>query len=703
MRAWINVVIGGVTLFPMAVASAQTPAAPETVRVGEELRLVYSVNRTPERPFDTGRAAQVITAEDIWRKNPRTLSELLMEEAGTFIQQTYYAGGTPTVRGLMGKQIIILVDGVRFNNATFPFGGSQYLNTIDLSSIERIEITRGVESVLSSDSLGGLINIILKKGPAAGSTQAFGGSVSGRIATADNGGAFHGEVSGKLNRFRYSFGSTFRSADDVIAGAGAGRQVDNAYSEKAAAMSGAYAISSARTLSMRYHMLEQDEVGLGVGDGRHATTTLLMMDPQRMNLLTVDYQDLTKYRFFDQIQLTTYVNRQEEGQIEVRSTASEIERRNFDSDRMYGASLQLASYVGQSHRLLYGFDFTTESVRSMRNDVNVVTGAATSSRGRYTDNSSYQTSAVYVQDRFDFGKWITTSIGARHGRTRASGTEDSGVATLDLRSSQDGLTGSVGVVGHLSPAINVVANLTRGFRAPTIDDLSRYDERQEGTEVPNPALEPEHSLTYEFGGKFDSPRFQGSAFYYDIKLTGLHDRRLGSWNGLSFFDLNGNQVREVNEPNVLQRMNVGRARVRGVELDGEYHLKPTFALVGNYSVTHGQDLVLNEPMSRIPPAFGKLAVRWSRDASSWRPWSDFTYAFATAQRRVSARDATDARIGANGTDGWHVFHVRGGLDLSPQLRVSFGVENILNKAYKHHGSGVYRPGRQFVLGTQLRF
>ncbi len=73
--------------------------------------LIYSVNRAPEPPFETPRSVKVITAEQIWRKNARTLGEVLIEEAGVFIQQTDYAYGNPIIRGHTGQQITILVDG----------------------------------------------------------------------------------------------------------------------------------------------------------------------------------------------------------------------------------------------------------------------------------------------------------------------------------------------------------------------------------------------------------------------------------------------------------------------------------------------------------------------------------------------------------------------------------------------------------------
>jgi outer membrane receptor protein involved in Fe transport len=684
------------------VSAAKTPDAQATPSDDERSRLVYSVNRTPERPFDTTRAVQVITAEDIWRQNARTVPELLMNETGIFVQQTNYGGGSPIVRGLMGKQIVILLDGVRINNATFRFGPLQYLNTIDISAVERIEIVRGVESVLGSDSLGGLINIILKKGPPAGTNQAIGGTVSTRLSSGDAGGAGHAEVYGRIDKLRYSFGTTYRRAGDVQPGDNRPAQRLTGYDEGAAAMSAEYAVSPARTLSLRYHTLTQDKVP---GASAGATTTYLVNDPQKLHLLTLEYQDLTKHRLFDQLQVTGYVNRQDEGQIEIRSTAINVERRNLDSDDVVGASLQMASFLGGSHRLIYGFDYTNERIDSVRNDVNVVTGAVAVARGKFTDNARYETAALYVQDHFDITKWLTPSIGARYGRTSASGSENSKVAVLDLASTQTGLTGSAGVVGHLSHLVNIVASVTRGFRPPNIDDLSRYDDRSgsEGIEIPNPGLRPERSLTYEIGVKVDSAHLDGSAFYYDSQLEDLHDRRPGISNGLPYFDLNDNGIRDANEPTVLQRVNVGSATIRGVELDARYRFSPAFSLAANFTRTRGEDHVLNEPLSRIPPDFGRLTVRWSPGAGQRRVWSELGYTLVAAQRRISTRDKGDARIGKTGTDGFDLFDARGGFDLPHQIRVSLAVENIFDTAYKYHASGVLRPGRQFVLGSEFRF
>ncbi|RPJ52807.1 MAG: TonB-dependent receptor, partial [Acidobacteria bacterium] len=118
--------------------------------------------------------------------------------------------------------------------------------------------------------------------------------------------------------------------------------------------------------------------------------------------------------------------------------------------------------------------------------------------------------------------------------------------------------------------------------------------------------------------------------------------------------------------------------------------------------TLGNDLTANVPLTRMPPAYGRLGTRWSSQ-SKLKPWAELEYQFATAQRRVSPSDVTDTRIGAKGTDGFSIINLRAGLSLLERFRTTMALENITDRAYKYHGSGVYRPGFQVVLGAEVRF
>jgi outer membrane receptor protein involved in Fe transport len=287
-------------------------------------------------------------------------------------------------------------------------------------------------------------------------------------------------------------------------------------------------------------------------------------DIKRNQLAPVNLHDLTSRSWADAIRVTTSWNKQIEGKTEIRKSVLTTEIRQSDSARTLGANLELGRFFG-IHELHWGLDDSRDAIDSSRVDTNLVTGAAQQRRGSYTDGASYDLMAFYLQDRFDLARWLSVKLGVRYSRFSAGGSETSSVGTLDLSSSSGGLTWTVTLVGHVTKSLNLVASVTRGFRAPNIEDLSGFDQRSNGTEVPNTDLAPEKIMIYEIGGKYSSGPFSCSASCYWSYLPDLLIRKPGTCNGLPFFDLNRNGVQDGNEPSVLQERNLGEAEIKGFD------------------------------------------------------------------------------------------------------------------------------------------
>jgi outer membrane cobalamin receptor len=517
--------------------------------------LVYSVNRTPERTFETARAVKVITSEDIWRLNARNLPELLMEQAGIFVQQTNTGGGSPIIRGFIGKDILILVDGVKVNTATYRYGPIQYLSAIDLNSVERIEIVRGVESVLTSYALGGIINIITKKGPPADHRKPFGGSFFSRYSSADKGVTEHAVLYGEKKRFRYYGGATYRKSKDVKGGGDMGAQAWTGYGEMAGDVNVDYFPSDDKMVTFNYMILEQNDVPR---TDKFGSELKYNFDPQRLQLAKLAYQDLVSRAWADFMRVTLSWNRQDEG----------LERILKDKPN---------------------------------------------------------TTRIYNDDQT-----------------------------------------APGPVGEpiQSPGMK--------YR-PWERSISQ-------------AMVPTSPVPF-------TPFFSGAA--------DLMERAAGVFNGLSFFDKNGNSLQDKGEPNVLQRKNIGDATIKGVEVDFSCSLQPRFTVFGNDTWTKGEDVNANVPLSRIPPDFGTIGLRWSAK-TKMMPWIEFICHAADSQKELNPADKSDTRIGPNGTAGFRVFNVRSGVSLSNHFRFVLNLENILDEKYKYHGSGVYRPGFQVVTCAEIR-
>src|SRR5690606_27639055 len=96
------------------------------------------------------------------------LSAVANELPGVSVQTTNRGGSTVSIRGMIGPDNLIYVDGVRFNQSTCRTGPNQYLNTIDPWAIRRMEIMRGPGSVLyGSGAMGGIIHIFPHEVPDA--------------------------------------------------------------------------------------------------------------------------------------------------------------------------------------------------------------------------------------------------------------------------------------------------------------------------------------------------------------------------------------------------------------------------------------------------------------------------------------------------------------------------------------------------------
>ena len=88
-----------------------------------------------------------------------------MEKKGNvFIQRSQLGGGSPVIRGFEASRVLIVVDGVRMNNAIYRSGHLQNVISIDNNMLERVEVVEGPGSLIyGSDALGGVMSFFTRK------------------------------------------------------------------------------------------------------------------------------------------------------------------------------------------------------------------------------------------------------------------------------------------------------------------------------------------------------------------------------------------------------------------------------------------------------------------------------------------------------------------------------------------------------------
>ena len=101
-----------------------------------------------------------ITHSEISELNGATTADLLEKKGGISVQKSQMGGGSPNIRGFEANRVLLVLDGVRLNNAIYRSGHLQNIITIDEHVLEDIEIIFGPSSVLyGSDAVGGVIHM----------------------------------------------------------------------------------------------------------------------------------------------------------------------------------------------------------------------------------------------------------------------------------------------------------------------------------------------------------------------------------------------------------------------------------------------------------------------------------------------------------------------------------------------------------------
>ncbi|HEY1140413.1 MAG TPA: TonB-dependent vitamin B12 receptor [Lysobacter sp.] len=164
--------------------------------------VIVTASRTPQARDAALAAVTVITREDIERRAPASLPELLRGMPGVSIASNGGPGKVAStfLRGTDSDHALVLVDGVRIGSAT---SGGAAFQDIPVEQIERIEIVRGpFSSLYGADALGGVIHIFTRRphdsfdanfnaGVGNYGTQRFGAGIGGRGETSDERGGWY--------------------------------------------------------------------------------------------------------------------------------------------------------------------------------------------------------------------------------------------------------------------------------------------------------------------------------------------------------------------------------------------------------------------------------------------------------------------------------------------------------------------------------
>lgn len=640
--------------------------------------VVVTANRHGSLQLKTPEAIGAMGSETIQKYQLRSAPEALLLAPGVFVQKTNHGGGSPFLRGLTGNQTLQLVDGIRLSNAVVRYGPNQYFNTIDLFSIGKVEVLRGGGSVqYGSDAIGGTIQTFSHEVETAGK-PIWGSSLLSRFVTQGMEQTLNGRVNYSSKRVAFTAGATWRNFGDLVGGDTTGTQSPTGYKELDFDLKGKIILTESASVTIAYQRVNQREVPVfhKVALENYAVNE---MDPQLRNLAYVTLNKKHHTGILKSSAYTASFQHNEEGRNMQKNGSSTLRVEN-DKVRTLAFSAEAFTAYGKAWSATNGLEIYNDLVNSSRMDKNSLTGGGVINRGLYPDGATMTSMALFSLHTLDLQSWIVTA-GARF-NTYVNKVKDASLGTTTLTPSA--LVGNLGLLRKLSESSNLFVSLSSGFRAPNIDDLGTLGIVDFRYETPNFNLKPEHSLQYQIGYKFQNRQLKGEIYLYRNELYDLIVRQKIPGDTIEGYP-------------VYQKENVERAFVQGAETAWSWAFDRIWKVSGTMTYTHGQNITKNEPMRRIPPLFGRLAV----DCQLEKWWVNLEWLAAGKQTRLAAGDRDDNRIPKGGTPGWNIFNVNTRYTLK-QFTFDLSLQNLFNRDYRYHGSGVNGFGRSAILSVILK-
>lgn len=667
----------------LVVASLKLSAQKDTV-VKQLNEVVVTANRMVQKENLIPYTVKTMSKTDFNQFFPRTTPEALMALNGVFVQKTNHGGGSAFVRGLTGNQTLILVDGIRLNNSTFRYGPNQYLNTIDPYTISRIEVARGTGSVqYGTDAIGGVIHVITSE-PAYQkeidkNSKILKGAVSGKWMSGNMEQTGRAELQFSSKKIAAAGGVTIRKFGDIIGGDTTGKQLHSGYNEMAYDVKLKWKLKENLQLTAAQQFLQQKNVPL-----YHKILLenylLNEMDPQQRMLNYARLQMGSNNKIFKLLEFTVSFQQSIEGR-NSRKNASTIERREKDKVNTAGVTFNVTSAPAKFWKANSGIEFYNDRVFSSRTDVNLSNNASVVLRGLYPNNSRYGNYSLFTLHHFLFDN-LSIDVGLRYNlfNIRISDT-----SLGNVKMNPSAVVGNAAILYKLSGNHCLFANYSGGFRAPNVDDMGTLGIVDFRYEIPASDLLPEKSHNFETGYKFRDKKLQITADVYYMQLQQIITR----------VKVEGQQI---NGYNVYKKENTEEAYIMGAEADINYSIKKALNIFAAASYTYGQNTTKKEPIRRIPPFNGRIAATYKRSAF----FAAGELMFASKQGRLAQGDKDDNRIPAGGTPGFCVINVYAGYEWK-QIKFNTSLQNLTNRDYRTHGSGINGYGRSLWLNIQFIF
>ena len=740
--------------------TTQLALYPDTQRLGE---IVLSVSRTKDEKKRVSKQVAILSDQDIASVVPNTSAELLREAPGIRVQRSQGGGGSPVIRGFEANRILLVVDGVRMNNAIYRSGHLHNAISVDPFSLSRAEVIYGPSSVgYGSDALGGVVHYFTKE-PRTGDAKPWRFFVANSYDTRHEHAINHIDITHSKDNWASLTSLSYSVFGDIYMG----RQRNHGYSdwglvpETSKNNRNSYQeLASLNSDPNRQRNTGYDQIDLMQkfvfqptlenkwvlnlqysgssdiprfdklaerrdGELRYATW---FYGPQKRLLISPKYSFTTDKKWLREGVITLAYQQLEESRVQ-RKFGSLLRETQIEDLDVFSANADFNVALDQSRKLAYGFEFTHNELQSVgfsqnlvveNNEVenlvdyNLIPSRYPSKVGFYT------TLAAYIDYKLSVDEKNTFNAGARITNTRLK-AEWNEQALIDARlgettNKSNALNVSFGYVFRPSDLWELRSVLASGFRAPNIDDMGKIREKQGKLTVPNPFLKPEYAYTADLGV---SRYFGQRTSFVQLNLFyTILNNYIARQPYMLPFDNSSVSFETIthlgDELETWANTNVGEAILHGASLQWGIPLGKHLNYNGHVNYNSGVTSENKMPVPSILPLQGTQHL----SITNRRLNGQLSFVFAGQKRPEDYSDGGEdgleetpvigvsSETGENeyaGTPSWNRFDFRLTYNVNPNTKVGADLHNLFDVHYKEFASGISAPGRSLRLRLQYRF
>ncbi len=723
--------IGFLQMATVNIVSAQEDTLRRTID-----EVVVTANKFEMLRRQVVQHIDIITRRDLQWMNSMNSADVLSNTGNILVQKSQGGGGSPIIRGFESSRVLLMIDGVRLNNAIFRGGHLQNVLRIDNAILDKVEILYGPSSAMyGSDALGGVMHFITRK-PVL--NQKILGSALVRYGTANEEKTGHFDVGFGGKKLASLFSVSYSDFGDIVQGAnrknayptfgerpvyvqrinGAdsimtnpdkNRQVGTAYRQFDFIDKYLYQPNSrtTHTLNFQYsttgNVTRYDRLTETDSKGKPKNAEWYY-GPEKRQLASYRFERKMTTALMDKFSLTVAYQNNMESRNSRKLNSTKLKSQN---ERVKTYSFDVDGYKKlQRHEINYGAEAYFNDVKSTALFTNVNTLEETPADTRYPDGTNtMNTFAVYAQDKISLvGDKLFLNAGIRYNYSVLNSTFASTTFFAfpfnSVKQKSGAFSGTAGLLYLPTERTKVTLLASTGFRTPNIDDMIKVFESVAGQLiVPNPNLKPEYTTNLELGlvqtigGK---ARIEAGGYYtfIDNAIVTAPDQ----FNGQDSVMYDGVMSKVYSSQNKRKAFIAGAYGTAGIDLAYGFSISGTI----NYTYGRIHETTGDTPLDHIPPVFGKAALEYR--SSKLRGELSFVF---NGKKDISnyLLNAEDNEIYAtpDGMPAWNTLNLRLAYQVHKYLNVQLACENIFDTNYRVFASGVSAPGRNFRITLRTSF